>query len=53
MKPKDDEVYDYNPVIMGKTDKKENVLHLFAFEFMQYPHGIKLLERISRDKTMV
>jgi hypothetical protein len=53
MKPKDDEVYDYNPVIMGKTDKKENFLHLFAFEFMQYPHGIKLLERISRDKTMV
>jgi len=38
---------------MGKTESEENLLHLFANEFMQYPHGIKLLEKISREKTLV
>lgn len=46
-------MYDFNPVIMGRTEKKENFLHLFAFEFMQYPHGIKLLERIAREKNII
>jgi hypothetical protein len=53
LKARDDEVYEFNPVIMGKTENGENLLHLFANEFMQYPHGVKLLERISREKALV
>jgi len=53
LKPSD-EVFDFHPAIMGRgTDKKQNLLHLFAFEFMQYPHGFKLLERIAKEKNLI
>ena len=53
LKPRDEEVFDFHPAIMGRTSKKENFLHLFAFEFMQYPHGIKLLEKIAKHKNLL
>jgi hypothetical protein len=54
LKPQSEEVYDFHPAIMGRvTDKKENLLHLFAFQFMQYPHGFKFLERVAKEKSLI